>query len=116
MDQTIKSDAGKPRLSLVPTQVIKDIAEVREYGVAKYGAYESWKKVEKWRYINALYRHLLAYIEDTKGTDKESGIPHIRHIACNVAFLCDMEKDEPMPATSEYDSKAIFARMEDDLK
>ena len=31
-DQTAKADAGKARLSLVPTQIIWDIAEVREYG------------------------------------------------------------------------------------
>ena len=36
-DQTIKADAGKPRLTLVPQQIIYDIAKVREYGLAKQG-------------------------------------------------------------------------------
>ena len=90
-DQTIKADEGKPELSLVPTQVIKDIAEVRVYGVKKYGDNESWRMVEKQRYIDALYRHLLDYIDNNKAVDEESGIPHIKHMACNIAFLSEME-------------------------
>lgn len=90
-DQTIKADEGKPELSLVPTQVIKDIAEVRMYGVKKYGDNESWRMVEKQRYIDALYRHLLDYIDNNKAVDEESGIPHIKHMACNIAFLSEME-------------------------
>ena len=55
-DQTAKQDAGKPKLSLVPTQIIKDIAEVREYGNRKYGSTENWKNVEKHRYVDAFRR------------------------------------------------------------
>ena len=90
-DQTAKQDAGKPKLSLVPTQIIKDIAEVRENGNRKYGSTENWKNVEKHRYVDALYRHLLAYIDDPDGVDKESGIRHYKHMACNMAFICEME-------------------------
>lgn len=90
-DQTIKADGGKPRLSLVPTQIIRDIAQVREYGVQKYGAPESWRLVERERYVDALLRHTLAYLEDPKGVDAESGLAHYKHIACNLAFLCEME-------------------------
>ena len=45
-DQTIKADLGKPRVTLVPLEIIKNIARVREYGLAKYGDSESWKAVE----------------------------------------------------------------------
>ena len=90
-DQTIKSDAGKPRLSLVPNRIIFDIAEVREYGNQKYGDSESWKRVEIQRYRDAAYRHLLAYLDDPNGVDAESGISHLKHLACNIAFLCEME-------------------------
>ena len=92
LNQEAKADSGKPRLSLVPTQIIKDIAIIREYGNKKYGDSDNWKTVEKDRYINAMFRHLLAYIEDNKSVDEESGLPHLSHIACNVAFLCEMEK------------------------
>lgn len=100
-DQTIKSDEGKLELSLVPTQAIKDIAEVRMYGRDKYGDSESWRKVDKVRYIDALYRHLLAYIDDNKSVDEESGLPHIKHMACNIAFLCHMEASAEQPKRSK---------------
>lgn len=90
-DQTAKADAGKPRLSLVPTKIIFDIARIREYGNAKYGDPENWRTVEPGRYRDAAYRHLLAYIADPEGKDEESGLPHLWHLACNVAFLCEME-------------------------
>lgn len=95
-DQTIKADAGKPRLSLVPPEIIIAIARVREYGVSKYGAAESWQKVEKDRYKDALYRHWLEYLKDPTGTDSESGLPHLWHLACNVAFLCELERKDLM--------------------
>ena len=91
-DQTIKADAGKARLSLVPSQIIYDIARVREYGNNKYGDSESWKRVDIERYRDAAYRHFLSYIEDPSGVDEESGISHLSHLACNIAFLCSLEK------------------------
>lgn len=92
-NQEIKADAGKPKLTLVPTQIIYDIARVREFGVAKYGKKESWKDVEIERYRDALFRHLLLYINDPQGVDEESGLTHLSHVACNVAFLCELEKE-----------------------
>jgi hypothetical protein len=93
-DQTIKTDAGKLRLTLVPTEIIKEIAAVREYGVNKYGDTASWKQVEPERYRNAAYRHFLAYLEDPYGYDEESGLSHLSHLACNIAFLCEIEKEK----------------------
>lgn len=90
-NQNAKADAGKLQITLVPTQLIRDVAEVRMYGNAKYGNPDNWKTVEPERYRDALCRHLLAYIDDPESVDKESGIKHLKHIACNVAFLCDME-------------------------
>lgn len=93
MFQTAKADAGKHRISLVPTQIIRDIAAVREYGNKKYGDPNNWRKVEEQRYIDALLRHTLAFWEDPNGVDAESGLPHLSHIACNVAFLCEMRRN-----------------------
>ncbi|MHB8124667.1 MAG: dATP/dGTP diphosphohydrolase domain-containing protein [Desulfitobacteriaceae bacterium] len=90
-NQAAKADAGKPRLSLVPSQIIKDIAMIREYGNRKYGDPENWKTVEKQRYLDAAYRHWLAYLDDNTSVDDESGLPHLAHLACNIAFLCDLE-------------------------
>ena len=90
-NQTAKADAGKPQLTLVPQRIIWNIAAVRAYGNHKYGNPENWKTVEKQRYRDAAYRHWLAYLADPAGVDEESGLPHLWHLACNIAFLCEME-------------------------
>lgn len=91
-DQSIKADAGKARLTLVPQQILWDIAEVRAYGLKKYGSAENWKKVEIERYKDAAFRHFLNYLRNPQGVDEESGISHLKHLACNIAFLCELEK------------------------
>lgn len=96
--QDAKADSGKLPMNLVPTQIVRDIAQVRQYGNDKYGDPDNWRNVEKIRYVAALERHLLAYKDylngDDDGFDKESKIEHYKHMACNMAFICDMEKWE----------------------
>ena len=92
--QEAKADSGKPRLTLVPRKILFDIARVREYGTKKYGDPENWRQVEIQRYRDASFRHFLAYLDDPQGVDGESGLPHLAHLACNVAFLCEMEGAE----------------------
>ena len=92
--QKAKADAGKPQLTLVPRRMLTMIARVREYGTKKYGDPDNWKQVEKKRYRDAAFRHLVAYLDDPEGRDEESGLPHIAHLACNIAFLCEMEDIE----------------------
>ncbi len=94
MNQAAKADAGKPKLTLVPRQIIKDIAVIREYGTEKYKNPDNWKSVEKERYQDAAYRHWLAYLDNPAGVDEESGLPHLAHLACNIAFLCEIEAKE----------------------
>lgn len=93
-DQTVKADDGKLRLTLVPTELIRAVARIRMYGVEKYGDPENWRKVEPERYRDALFRHLLAYLDNPKRVDPESGLPHLWHAACNIAFLIELEKEE----------------------
>ncbi len=94
-NQEIKADAGKHRLSLVPSEIIWAIAAIREYGCRKYGEQGMlhWKDVEKERYRDAAYRHWLRYLENPSGVDPESRLPHLWHLACNIAFLCELEKE-----------------------
>lgn len=103
-DQTIKSDAGKLKLTLVPTGITKAIAVVREYGNIKYSDSDSWKRVEPQRYRDAAYRHFLGYIEDPTSVDDESGISHLWHLACNIAFLIEMEGKERVDGSRETES------------
>ena len=92
-DQKAKADYGKEELTLVPRRIIHDICAIRMYGNKKYpeGGPDNWKQVEIERYRNATFRHFLAYLDDPQGKDKESGFPHLWHLACNIAFLCEME-------------------------
>lgn len=93
-DQNAKADAGKYRPSIVPMkELIKDISAVREYGNQKYGDTNSWKRVDRERYVDALGRHTIEFLNDPMSKDEESGLPHLWHIACNVAFLCEMYKE-----------------------
>lgn len=56
------------------------------YGAGKYG----WQTVEHERYVGAIIRHLIAYMDDPGGNDSDGGLKHIEHILCNAAFLNDM--------------------------
>lgn len=89
-DQQAKADAGKPRPTLTPVSLIDAVTAVRMYGNEKYHDSENWRKVEPQRYRDALYRHWLAYLKGEK-CDQESGLPHLWHLACNAAFLIEME-------------------------
>ena len=93
-DQSAKADSGKPILSLVPKEIIYEIEKVRSFGVKKYKDPDNWKRVEIERYHEALLRHTLAVWEDINARDKESGLLHLSHIACNVAFLLEMMKQK----------------------
>ena len=108
-DQNAKADAGKLELTLVPPEMIEAVAVVRMYGNAKYpdGGKDNWKKVEKERYRNALFRHLVKYLQEPYGMDVESNLPHLYHLLCNGAFLVDLEiSDGTIP-----DAQTALAKM-----
>lgn len=92
-DQSVKADGGKVRPTLVPSSLIKAVARVREYGIAKYTDPDNWRRVAVERYRDAAYRHWLAYL-DGEWKDEESGLPHLWHLACNIAFLIELEGRE----------------------
>ena len=97
----IKYDAGKPRLDLLPPKAILAIGEVMTYGAAKYGT-NNWQGVAPDRYIAALLRHLLAYM-DGQERDGESGLPHLWPALTNAPFAVAITTEgtkpsEPAPA------------------
>lgn len=92
-DQSAKADAGKIMPTLVPPALIEAVAAVRGYGCNKYGDPDNWRRVAPQRYRDALYRHWLAYLKNPEACDPESGLPHLWHLACNAAFLIEMERE-----------------------
>ena len=92
-DQSAKTDAGKIRPTLVPPALIEAVAAVREYGCSKYHDPDNWRRVEPQRYRDAAYRHWLAYLKNPEACDPESGLPHLWHLACNAAFLIELETE-----------------------
>lgn len=92
-DQSAKTDAGKIRPTLVPPALIEAVAAVREYGCSKYHAPDNWRRVEPQRYWEATLRHALAAWDNYEAIDDESGLPHLAHMACNIAFILQIMKE-----------------------
>lgn len=88
----MKYDTDKPRVSLVDPMFILGTAEVLTFGAKKYEV-NNWKKLpykELWRVQDSLLRHTMSYL-DGEYIDEESGLEHLKHIACNVMFLLHHE-------------------------
>ena len=89
----LKFDSGKLRYSLIPPAALAALAKVLTFGAEKY-APNSWQTVENGeeRYLDALMRHIEAY-RSGESIDPESGLSHLAHAACNVAFLLHFETE-----------------------
>ena len=89
----LKHDGGKPRLALVLPEIIEAVGAVMTHGAEKYGE-GNYRKVEPARYRDALMRHICKWLKNPHGIDDDSGLPHLWHMACNVAFLLELDKPE----------------------
>ena len=92
-DQSAKADAGKVMPTLVPPALIEAVAAVRGYGCNKYGDPDNWRRVAPQRYWEATLRHALAAWDNYEATDAESGLPHLAHMACDIAFILQIMKE-----------------------
>lgn len=93
----LKTDAGKPRMSLVPWPAMQAVVRVLEFGAKKYGV-GNWEHVPllRTRYFDAAQRHLLAWWEGER-TDADTGESHLAHAACCVLFLLAVELQKQHP-------------------
>jgi hypothetical protein len=87
----LKHDGEKARLDLVPPEIIEAVGKVMTFGAQKYGE-ASYKQVDPKRYRAALMRHICKWLKNPHGVDTDSGLPHLWHVACNVAFLLELDK------------------------
>lgn len=82
----LKFDSSKPMLSHIPREFLFQTAAVLDFGAKKYGR-DNWKLgLDEHRLLSAAMRHL-TYHADGEILDPESGLPHLAHAACNIAFL-----------------------------
>lgn len=82
-----KSDKGKLDYTLVPTELEEAVCEILMFGAKKYSR-DGWRSVPDAhvRYLAALERHIKAF-KRGEDCDPESGLHHLAHAACNLAFL-----------------------------
>jgi hypothetical protein len=81
-----KLDGDKNRLDLVPPDAVEALGRVLSYGAKKYPAH-NWARGMAWsRPYAAAQRHLLAFWSG-EDRDPESGLPHVEHALCCLAFL-----------------------------
>lgn len=97
-EKFLKFSDGKPRHSLIPAEVLTELAKVLTMGAEKYGA-NNWKRCKDTNlYIDALERHLQAHRSGER-VDTESGYLHLSHVLCNAAFLVYLELQKDKNAT-----------------
>ena len=82
----VKFDNGKPPLGLIPRQALEAEAQVMAFGADKYGR-DNWRGGMDWsRLTDAALRHITAFV-DGEDVDSETGISHLAHARCCLAFL-----------------------------
>lgn len=83
----------KVPIHLVPPASMIYEASAFEHGASKYGKY-NWrdKKVICSIYIDAAFRHLLAYL-DGQDIDEDSGLSHLAHLKATIGVIIDAKEN-----------------------
>lgn len=106
----LRYDTGKCPIHLVPPAYIRAAAWVFGYGAKKYEPW-NWARGMPWTKVyDCLQRHLLAWYEGEEN-DKESGLPHLWHAACNIAILIQYAN-----TFKQGDDRPTILRVEDVVK
>lgn len=91
MPEGRKDDGDKARYDLIPPELLEATASVLTFGAKKYGE-RNWEKGMKWgRPFAALMRHMWAWWRG-EARDPETGMSHLWHAACCIAFLIAFEE------------------------
>jgi hypothetical protein len=81
-------NTDKLQLSLVPPSLVQYTAAVMMFGAVKYDKHNWRKGFDYTSIIDSLERHIAAF-KAGENYDPESGLHHLGHVACNVAFLIE---------------------------
>ena len=89
-----KDDKAKPMAGVLLdfSRALQTVVDVGTYGAKKYTR-RGWEQVEdaETRYLDAMMRHLLAMDVDPDGLDKETGLPHLAHVAWNALAVLELQ-------------------------
>lgn len=110
MDRAMRYNNGKPRMDLIPLDLLVGLARVLEYGENKYPTDDG---SQNWRMgapvqeqIASLLRHLapiMSFMQQPHPDwntllDEESGLPHIDHILFNcISLRLALEYEADLP-------------------
>lgn len=90
VEQAAKFDAGKPPLGLISRMALEEEAKVMEFGKQKYGTHNWRSGMDFSRLVDAALRHLYAFA-DGEDHDRETGLSHLAHARCCMAFLLEYQ-------------------------
>ena len=94
----LRDNKGKAQLALVPRAILIGIAEViwnsSVNGGGKYPLHNWRKGLGFLDTASCALRHIFAWIAG-EDFDKESGLHHLKHAACNLAFLLEYIEEHP---------------------
>jgi hypothetical protein len=85
-EQGLRYDAGKLRYDLIPAIVEKELAKVLTKGAEKY-APRNWEKGMPWSKVIASAERHFSEMKLGNDYDEETGLLHVSHLLCNIAFL-----------------------------
>jgi len=82
----VRDDGGKLPYHLLPPELMEGVARILQFGAKKYSP-RNWEKGMDWsRVFSSMNRHIWAWWNG-EDNDPETGLSHLDHIACNIAFL-----------------------------
>ncbi len=106
-----KSDDGKPRMDLLSTIAMTEIAKVLTFGAKKYDSHNWRKGIAYSRIYAAIQRHLSAW-NDGYDKDPETNLSHLAHAGCGLMFLLEYEKrNQSFDDRFKYDNTSIEEAM-----
>lgn len=101
-----KFDGDKPRMDLVPSLAIIEIAKVMTFGAKKYGDHNWLGGLKLSRLIAAGLRHIFAWLSG-ESFDPETDLSHLSHAAC-----CCLMALETLMRRPELDDRYKTPRVE----
>lgn len=95
----LRDNKGKQKVSLVPASLEYAVAKVIWQssipGGGKYPLHNYKKGMPFTEVGDSMLRHAKKWLQQGEDLDSESGLNHLYHVACNVAFLIEYLETHP---------------------